>query len=75
LIEPHLVVCDIVYRPLVTPLLEAALARGASTINGLGMLVYQGAEAFHQWTGQEMPIEIVRSTLEAALELEGPECL
>ncbi|MEE9519189.1 MAG: shikimate dehydrogenase [bacterium] len=75
LIEPHLVVCDIVYRPLVTPLLEAALARGASIINGLGMLVYQGAEAFRRWTGQEMPIDIVRSTLEAALELEGPECL
>lgn len=75
LIEPHLVVYDIVYRPLVTPLLEAALARGASIINGLGMLVYQGAEAFRRWTGQEMPIDIVRSTLEAALELEGPECL
>ena len=75
LIEPHHVVCDIVYRPLVTPLLEAALARGASTINGLGMLVYQGAEAFRRWTGQEMPIGIVRSTLEAALELEGPESL
>ncbi|MCH6566767.1 MAG: shikimate dehydrogenase [Nitrospinae bacterium] len=75
LIEPHLVVCDIVYRPLVTPLLEAALARGASIINGLGMLVYQGAEAFRRWTGQEMPIDIVRSTLEAALELEGPESL
>lgn len=72
LIEPHLVVYDIVYRPLVTPLLEAALARGASIINGLGMLVYQGAEAFRRWTGQEMPIDIVRSTLEAALELEGP---
>ena len=75
LIEPHLVVYDIVYRPLVTPLLEAALARGASIINGLGMLVYQGAEAFRRWTGQEMPIDIVRSTLEAALELEGPEPL
>ncbi len=75
LIEPHLVVYDIVYRPLVTPLLEAALARGASIINGLGMLVYQGAEAFRRWTGQEMPIDIVRSTLEAALELEGPESL
>lgn len=72
LIEPHLVVYDIVYRPLVTPLLEAALARGASIINGLGMLVYQGAEAFRRWTGQEMPIDIVRSTLEAALEFEGP---
>ncbi len=75
LIEPHLVVYDIVYRPLVTPLLEAALARGASIINGLGMLVYQGAEAFRRWTGQEMPIDIVRSTLEAALEFEGPEPL
>ena len=43
LIEPHHVVCAIVYRPLVTHLLEAAFALGASIITGLGMLVYQGS--------------------------------
>ncbi|MFQ6672105.1 MAG: shikimate dehydrogenase [Candidatus Tectimicrobiota bacterium] len=69
-IEPHLVVCDLVYRPLVTPLLEAARARGALTVGGLGMLIYQGAEAFRRWTGHEMPVDLVRSTLEAALTLE-----
>jgi shikimate dehydrogenase len=70
-IGPHLMVCDIVYRPLLTPLLKAAQDQGASTLDGLGMLVYQGAEAFRRWTGQEMPIDSVRSVLEAALAAEG----
>jgi shikimate 5-dehydrogenase len=44
-------VCDLVYRPLQTRLLEAAAARGLTTIDGLGMLVHQGALAFERWTG------------------------
>lgn len=72
-IEPHLMVCDIVYRPLETPLLEAARARGASTLDGLGMLIYQGAEAFRRWTGHEMPVGIVRMRLEEALAREEAE--
>ena len=70
-IGPSLLVCDIVYRPLVTPLLEAARSRGAATLGGLGMLLYQGAEAFRRWTGEEMPIVRVRAALEAALAAEG----
>lgn len=70
-IKPTLLVCDIIYRPLVTPLLEAAEERGASTLGGLGMLIYQGAEAFLRWTGAEMPVRRVRSVLEAVLEAEG----
>ena len=66
-------VCDIVYRPLETPLLEAARARGASTLDGLGMLIYQGAEAFRRWTGHEMPVGIVRMRLEEALAREEAE--
>lgn len=70
-IEPHQLVCDIVYRPLMTPLLRVARTRGASTLDGLGMLVYQGAEAFVRWTGVEMPVELVRSVLLKALEAES----
>ncbi len=70
-IGPHLMVCDIVYRPLETPLLRAARDRGARTLDGLGMLIYQGAEAFRRWTGEEMPIGPVRLALESDLAAEG----
>ena len=43
------IVADIVYRPLRTPLLNAASARGLTTIDGLGMLIHQGARSFELW--------------------------
>lgn len=45
------IVADIVYNPLVTPFLEAAKEYNVRTINGLGMLVHQGAIAFSYWNG------------------------
>jgi shikimate dehydrogenase len=45
------VVTDIVYAPLVTPLLAAATARGNRTVDGLGMLLHQGRPAFQAWFG------------------------
>lgn len=50
-------VVDIIYNPLETKFLKLAKARGCQTANGLGMLLYQGAEAFELWTSQKMPIE------------------
>jgi shikimate dehydrogenase len=50
-------VADLVYYPAVTPLLAAAMARGADTFGGLGMLVHQAALAIEQWTGQAAPVE------------------
>jgi len=47
----HAVVNDIVYAPLETPLLAAAKARGLPTVDGLGMLLHQGAPAFEAWFG------------------------
>ncbi|MBI4667189.1 MAG: shikimate dehydrogenase [Nitrospinae bacterium] len=44
-------VVDIVYKPLVTPLLKAAGEAGAGTLDGLWMLIYQGAVAFDIWLG------------------------
>lgn len=56
-------VADLVYHPLRTALLEAASARGARTLNGVGMLLYQAAEAFEMWTGVAAPIEAMRSAV------------
>ena len=45
------VVCDIVYRPLITPLLEAARQRGNPVVEGLPMLLHQGRLGFRHWFG------------------------
>ena len=44
-------VTDIVYVPLVTPLLAAAEARGLRTVDGLGMLLHQAVGGFERWFG------------------------
>ena len=56
-------VCDIVYRPLRTLLLQEARQQGARILDGLGMLIYQGSAAFHWWTGQAFPVPRVRQAL------------
>jgi shikimate dehydrogenase len=60
-------VADLVYHPAVTPLLAAAGAKGARTLNGLGMLVHQAARAFELWTGQPAPIPAMRAAAEEEL--------
>ncbi len=55
-----LVVTDVVYNPKVTRLLADARAAGCKTIGGQGMLLWQGAEAFRLYTGQEMPTKEVQ---------------
>ena len=62
------VVMDIVYQPRETRLLREASAHGCRTINGLQMLVYQGARQFELFTGRPAPVEIMRR---AALEAVG----
>ena len=52
---------DIVYNPKETKLLRMAREAGCKTFNGMYMLLYQGAEAFRIWTGQDMPVDIVKS--------------
>ncbi len=51
-LSPHTLVTDTIYRPLYTPLLRDAQARGCKTVTGLGMLVQQGMVGFEQWFGQ-----------------------
>ena len=62
----HLV-CDIIYNPAKTKLLMAAKRRKAKTINGLGMLLYQGAICFELWTGKKAPVQIMKKALEKAI--------
>src|SRR3546814_15566909 len=64
---PGQVVVDLIYHPPVTPLLEAARARGAVAINGLGMLIHQAALAFRAWTGEEAPLEVMSDAALARL--------
>ena len=45
-------------------LLEEAEKIGCKTINGLGMMLYQGAASFKLWTDQDMPIDVVKETLD-----------
>ena len=64
-ITPGMIVCDVIPNPPRTPFLREAEARGAQTLDGLGMLVYQGAIAFKMWTGQDAPVAEMRAALAA----------
>ncbi len=55
-----LAVGDVIYNPRETLFLKQAKAAGCRTFNGMYMLLYQGAEAFRLWTGQDMPVDVVR---------------
>lgn len=62
----HLVY-DMVYKPLVTPLIASAHAAGARAINGLPMLLWQGAQSFEWWFNRPAPTEAMRAGLHQAL--------
>ena len=63
LFSPRLRVADVIYEPIRTRLLEDASRAGCNVMNGLPMLLYQGAEAFRLWTGQNMPVDEIRRTV------------
>jgi len=60
-------VYDMIYKPAETKLLVAAQAAGCRTANGIGMLVHQGAKAFHIWTGQPAPVAVMRRAVEGSV--------
>lgn len=57
----NLIVSDLIYNPRKTRLMQLAESVGCSTFNGMYMLLYQGAESFRIWTGQNMPVDLVKA--------------
>ena len=63
-ISSAMVVCDVIPNPPRTPFLVEAEKRGAKTLDGLGMLVGQGAIGLKMWTGRDAPVSVMREALE-----------
>lgn len=68
MMHSSLVVFDIVYNPVNTMLLAEAKKAGAKAIDGVMMLVYQGAEAFKIWTGKTPPVDVMEKAVREGLE-------
>jgi shikimate dehydrogenase len=66
-LSTNLIVMDLVYNPLRTKLLTHAKKVGCTTIDGVGMLVHQGATSLELWTGKTAPIEVMRAAVLQAL--------
>jgi shikimate dehydrogenase len=62
-LKPDLTVLDIVYDPVETQLAKDAKAAGAQVVNGLEMLLHQGAASFEIWTGKAAPVVAMRQAL------------
>lgn len=58
-----LTVCDIIYNPSKTKLLQIAEKEGCKIINGIGMLLYQGALSFELWTDKKMPVDYIKEII------------
>ena len=63
-LRPGMVVADIIPNPPRTPLIREAEARGCTVLDGLGMLVNQGAIGVRHWTGVEADRTVMRRTVE-----------
>ena len=61
--RPELIVIDVPYSPLETKMRSMAKEVGCKTMNGLGMMLFQGSAAFELWTGEPMPIEHMKEIL------------
>ena len=70
-IPSTVLVNDLVYNPLETPLLSEASQAGASTLGGIQMLVYQGAASFEMWTGHDAPVSVMLEAATAAMRARG----
>lgn len=63
-LRSDLIVTDVVYFPKETALLKMAKEVGCKSMNGLGMMLFQGAAAFKLWTEKDMPIEYMKELLD-----------
>ncbi|MEW6142763.1 MAG: shikimate dehydrogenase [Chloroflexota bacterium] len=70
-IPRNALIYDLVYNPAETPLLKAARRAGARRMNGLGMLIYQGAASFELWIGRPAPVDVMMMAARKALERPG----
>lgn len=66
--RPELIVVDVPYSPLETTMRTMAKEVGCKTMNGLGMMLFQGSAAFELWTGEPMPIEHMKEVLNIKYE-------
>ncbi len=71
LLRPDIIVYDIVYNPIKTRLLREAEMIGAKTIDGIDMLIWQGAIAFEKWTGQKAPVKLMKQEAIKLLERQN----
>ncbi|HSH05867.1 MAG TPA: shikimate dehydrogenase [Anaerolineae bacterium] len=62
---PHALAIDLVYNPATTQFMRQAQAANCTTINGLPMLLHQGAISFEQWTGHSPPLHVMSAALNA----------
>ena len=62
--RPNLIVTDTIYAPRETLTLKMAKEAGCKTMNGLGMMLFQGDAAFYLWTGKHMPIDHMKEVLD-----------
>jgi shikimate dehydrogenase len=67
LLRPDLWVADVVYYPLITPLLTAARAIGARTVTGRALTIHQAADAFALFTGTRPPIAPLEAAFDAVI--------
>jgi shikimate dehydrogenase len=67
LLKPGMVVFDAIYNPVKTKLLKDAENAGATVVDGLDMLVWQGASAFELWTGIKAPVNTMTNTAASIL--------
>ncbi len=65
------VLVDLVYHPATTALMDGARRRGATAVNGVGMLVHQAALAFELWTGEDAPLAVMRAAATEMLQSRG----
>ena len=64
-LEPPAVVVDLVYAAGATPVLAWGERTGARLVDGLEVLVRQGARSFERWTGRSAPLEVMRAAVRA----------
>ena len=69
-VPPEVTVFDLVYRPRRTAILRQAADRGCRTVEGIEMLIEQGARSFSLWTGMPAPFEVMRTAAYRALDAD-----